>query len=99
LSYKKYNFVKTFETDSKITLSFDESVIARAKKYAAKNNMSLSRLTEFLFKKVTTANYENLEDFPISDWVWQAAEGPSEYETNAKRSRKKAKEEFFKSKK
>lgn len=85
--------------DSKITLSFDESVIARAKKYAAKNNMSLSRLTEFLLKKVTSANYENLEDFPISDWVWQVAEGPSEYEINAKRSRKKAKEEFFKSKK
>ena len=94
-----YFYKKTSIMDSKITLSFDESVIDRAKKYAAKNNMSLSRLTEFLLKKVTTANYENLEDFPISDWVWQVAEGPSEYETNAKRTRKKAKEEFFKSKK
>lgn len=85
--------------DSKITLSFDETVIHRAKKYAAKNNISLSRLTEFLLKKVTAAKYENMEDFPISDWVFEVAEGPAEYETKAKRTRKKAKEEFFKSKK
>lgn len=85
--------------DSKITLSFDEVVITKAKKYAANNNISLSRLTEFLLKKVTSSNYENIEDFPISDWVFQVAEGPAEYETKAKRTRKKAKEEFFKSKK
>lgn len=85
--------------DSKITLSFDEAVIVRAKKYAAKNDMSLSRLTEFLLKKVTASSYENIEDFPISDWVYQVAEGPAEYQTKAKRNRKKAKEEFFKSKK
>ncbi|MEP7253328.1 MAG: DUF6364 family protein, partial [Ginsengibacter sp.] len=34
--------------DNKVTLSFDESVISRAKKYAEKNNISLSRLIEFL---------------------------------------------------
>lgn len=85
--------------DSKITLSFDESVIDKAKKYSAKNNISLSRLTEFLLKKATAANYENLEDFPISDWVWEIAEGPAEYKTKTRRTRKKAKEEFFKSKK
>ncbi|MEO8961599.1 MAG: DUF6364 family protein [Ginsengibacter sp.] len=85
--------------DHKITLSFDESVIARAKKYAANNNISLSRLIEFLLKKVTAANYENLEDYPISEWVSMVAEGPAEYETRAKRTRKKAKDEFFKSKK
>ncbi|MEO9003803.1 MAG: DUF6364 family protein [Ginsengibacter sp.] len=85
--------------DHKITLSFDESVIAKAKKYAADNDISLSRLIEFLLKKVTAANYENLEDFPISDWVSMVAEGPAEYETKAKRTRKQAKDEFFKSKK
>jgi hypothetical protein len=37
--------------DCKITLSFDESVIQKAKKYAANNDISLSRLTEFLLKK------------------------------------------------
>ena len=85
--------------DNKITLSFDESVISKAKKYAEKNNISLSRLIEYLLKKVTANNYSSLEDFPISDWVQQVAEGDAVYETKASRSRKAAKEEFFKSKK
>lgn len=85
--------------DCKITLSFDESVIQKAKKYAANNDISLSRLTEFLLKKVTSSNYESLEDFPISDWVNMVAEGPAEYATKSKRTRKKSKEEFFNSKK
>ena len=85
--------------DNKITLSFDESVIARAKKYAENNNISLSRLIEFLLNKVTSANYSSLEDFPISDWVMQVAEGNAVYETKAKRSRKAAKAEYFKSRK
>ena len=85
--------------DNKITLSFDESVIARAKKYAENNNISLSRLIEFLLKKVTSNNYTSLEDFPISDWVQQVAEGEAVYQTKAKRSRKAAKEEYFKSRK
>lgn len=93
------NFVSKETMDSKITLSFDESVIDKAKKYAANNNISLSRLIEFLLKRVTASNYVNLEDFPISDWVFEVAEGPAEYETKAKRTRKMAKEEFFKSKK
>lgn len=85
--------------DNKITLSFDESVISKAKKYAEKNNVSLSRLIEFLLKKVTTSNYQSLEDFPISDWVQQVGEGEAEYLTKAKRKRKTAKEEYFKSRK
>ncbi|MEP7231688.1 MAG: DUF6364 family protein [Ginsengibacter sp.] len=85
--------------DNKITLSFDESVIARAKKYAENNNISLSRLIEFLLNKVTSDNYSSLEDFPISEWVMQVAEGDAVYETKAKRSRKAAKAEYFKSKK
>ena len=85
--------------DNKITLSFDESVINKAKKYAEKNNISLSRLIEFLLKKVTSGNYNSLEDFPISDWVQQVAEGGATYQTKARRTRKAAKEEFFKSRK
>jgi hypothetical protein len=37
--------------DAKITLSFDETVIKKAKRYAENNNISLSRLTEFLLVK------------------------------------------------
>ncbi len=85
--------------DNKITLSFDESVISKAKKYAENNNISLSRLIEFLLKKVTSSNYETMEDFPISDWVFQVAKGETEYQTQKRRTRKQAKDEFFKSKK
>ncbi len=85
--------------DNKITLSFDETIISKAKKYAENNNISLSRLIEFLLKKVTSNNYTSLEDFPISDWVQQVAEGNAVYRTKSKRTRKGAKDEFFKSKK
>ena len=85
--------------DNKITLSFDENIIARAKKYAENNNISLSRLIEFLLKKVTSNNYTSLEDFPISDWVSQVAEGEAVYQTKTRRTRKAAKAEYFNSKK
>jgi hypothetical protein len=48
---------------------------------------------------VTSSNYESLENFPISDWVNMVAEGPAEYATQSKRTRRKSKEEFFKAKK
>jgi len=85
--------------DNKITLSFDQAVITKAKEYAADNDISLSRLIEFLLKKVTSSHYNDLEDFPISDWVFQVGEGQAEYHTKSQKTRKKAKEEFFKSKK
>ena len=84
--------------DSKITLSFDEAVIKKAKKYAAVNNISLSRLIEFLLKKITTSDYHSLEDFPVSDWVNQVAEGEAVYQTK-KRTRKSLKAEYFTAKK
>ena len=84
--------------DARITLSFDEGVIEKAKKYAQANNISLSRLIEFLLKKITSSSYQSLEDFPISDWVMQVAEGEAVYQTK-KRSRKSSKDEYFKSKK
>jgi hypothetical protein len=84
--------------DAKITLSFNKSVIERAKEYADKNNMSLSRLTEFLLNKVTTGHYSSLEDYPISDWVTQISEGEAIYHTKP-RSRKELSSAYFKSKK
>ena len=84
--------------DAKITLSFDESVIKKAKNYAENNNISLSRLIEFLLSKVTSNTYKSLEDLPISDWVSIVAEGEVAYQTKAKRN-KDLKAEYFKSKK
>jgi hypothetical protein len=83
--------------DTKVTLSFNEDIINQAKQYAADNNISLSRLIEFLLLKVTTKSYQSLEDFPISEWVSQVAEGEAVYHT--KRNRKASKSEFFESKK
>jgi hypothetical protein len=55
--------------DTKITLSFDAAVIETARSYAESKNMSLSRLTEYLLRKVTDTNFETLEALPIADWV------------------------------
>jgi hypothetical protein len=84
--------------DAKITLSFDDEVIARAKKFADANNISLSRLTEFLYSKMTQARYKQLEDLPVADWVNMVAEGQVEYQTKV-RSRQSLKKEYFKAKK
>jgi hypothetical protein len=84
--------------DAKITLSFNKSIIDKAKEFADKNNMSLSRLTEFLYSKITSSHHQSLEDLPISDWVSMVAEGEAIYETKARKN-KDLKKEYFKSKK
>lgn len=84
--------------DTKVTLSFDEEVIGKAKKFAEANNISLSRLTEYLLRKITTTNYKSIEELPVSDWIMTLAEGTTEYKTNSK-SRKSMKDEYYASKK
>jgi hypothetical protein len=84
--------------DAKLTLSLDNDAINQAKLFAEKNNISLSRLTEFLYRKLSDNAYQNLEDLPISDWVMMAAEGQAEYKTKPKSS-KKLRSEYFDSKK
>ena len=76
--------------DSKITLSFDQKVIAQAKEFAEANNMSLSRLTEFLLSKVVSKRYRSLDELPVSDWVNMVSEGEVRYtRKNASKSVKK----------
>ncbi len=65
--------------DTKITLSFDEQVIAQAKAFAEANNISLSRLIEFMLSKVTDTRYRSLDELPVSDWISQVAEGEATY--------------------
>lgn len=84
--------------DAKITLSFDKEVIAKAKKFADSQNISLSRIMEFLLREITSGNFRNLEEFPVSDWVSQLAEGKAIYVPKQK-SRKALKNEFLNSKK
>lgn len=84
--------------DAKVTLSFNEAVINKAKKFAEANNISLSRMIEFILQKIISSHYQSMEDFPIAEWVQQIAEGDAVYQTSKKRTRKAAKEEFYKSK-
>jgi hypothetical protein len=84
--------------DAKITLSFNEDIITKAKKFADSQNISLSRLTEFLYAKITNGRYKTLEELPVSDWVSILAEGEAEYKTKPS-SRKGLKQEYLKTRK
>lgn len=81
--------------DSKITLSFDEEVIKKAKAYANSQGISLSRLTEILYRRIAENHYTNLEDLPIANWVNMVAEGAAEY----KPKKSSIKKEFHERKK
>ena len=82
--------------DSKLTLNFDSGVIEKAKAFAEARGISLSRLTEYLYRQVTSGNYISIDDFPIADWVNQVAEGEATY---VRRSRKSIKDEYYASRK
>jgi hypothetical protein len=84
--------------DTKVTLSFDKDTIEAAKTFAASHNISLSRLTEFLYKKLTEHSYSSLEELPISDWVDIVSEGEAAYNRKP-RSRKDLKADYYSSKK
>jgi hypothetical protein len=54
--------------DKKLTLSLDQSVIAKAKRYAKQNKTSLSKMIEAYFDSLT--NNENQDgEIPISPLV------------------------------
>ena len=78
--------------ETKLTLHFDQEVIEKAKKFAADNNISLSRLTEYLYRQITSGNYKTIEEFPVSEWVNKVAEGEAVYK---RRSRKELKDEYL----
>lgn len=82
--------------DTKLTLNFDSDVIEKAKTFAESRGISLSRLTEYLYRQVTSGNYISIDDFPIADWVNKVAEGEAVYK---RRSRKSTKDEYYSSRK
>lgn len=83
--------------DAKITLSFNKEIIEKAKEFAEQNNISLSRLTEYLYSQIISKEYKSLEELPVSAWVEFVAEGQMEYKKSP--GRKKLKDEFFEGKK
>lgn len=82
--------------DAKLTLHFDQEVIIKAKAFAAANNISLSRLTEFLYRSITSGDYKFLEELPIADWVSRVAEGEPQY---LRRNRKQTRTDYYNSRK
>ena len=80
--------------DIKLTLSFNEEVIIKAKKFAADRNISLSRLTELLLTKAVTSKTYSFDDYPVADWVNMIAEPTIEYQRK-KTSSKNLKKEYF----
>lgn len=67
--------------DAKLTLSFDADVIQNAKALAETTGLSLSRLTEMIFRKATEKKYANIYEMPISEWLMEFAEADVEYRT------------------
>lgn len=56
--------------DAKLTLKFDKQVVENAKKYAVKNNKSLSRIIESYLKLLTSKeNNNDVEEIVITDFV------------------------------
>ncbi len=84
--------------DAKVTLSFNKDVAEKAKKFAEENNISLSRLVEFLLQKATSASVKSFDEYPIADWVNMVAEGEATYVSKPKK-RKDDRNEFYQSKK
>jgi hypothetical protein len=78
--------------DTKLTLHFEKNVIEKAKEFASANNISLSRLTEYLYRQITSGDYKTFEEFPVADWVNEIAEGEPVYK---KRSRKNSRKEYY----
>ena len=50
---------------TKLTLTLNDKIIERAKKYSKKNNISLSKLVEFYFKTISEPEKDNkIENIP-----------------------------------
>lgn len=83
-----------YNMDAKITLSFDKDVVKQAKEFADAHHISLSRLTEFIYRQLAHKSYDSIEELPISDWVNMLAEGEVEYQRTPRR-RKSLKDEYL----
>jgi len=84
--------------DAKLTLSFDAVVAEKAKAFAEANNISLSRLVEFMLSKVSDSRYRSIDELPVSDWIQQVAEGEVTY-VRKNAAERNVKKDYLKSRK
>ena len=81
--------------NAKITLKFNEATISKAKRVAEKHDLSLSGLTEFLYRKLDDGDeYDSIDQIPVTKWVRELSKGKLNY-LMAARSRKRMKKEFY----
>lgn len=65
--------------DTKLTLRLDRNVIERAKSYAKKHNISLSRLIESYLDSVTSQKSKQVEITPLVEKLSGIIELPEDY--------------------
>lgn len=76
--------------DTKLTLHYNKDVIESAKAFAEASNISLSHLTEFLYRNITSGNYRILEELPVAKLGKSGSRGQSQVqETHVQRHEKK----------
>jgi len=83
--------------NARITLRMDKEIVERAKMMAKERGVSLSQLTEYLYRQAANQNYKGLEKLPVAEWVDQIAEGTPQYRTRVP-SKKALKEDPHNSK-
>ena len=66
--------------DRKLTLSLNESVIEKAKQYAKKNKISLSKLIEGYLHSIVEDNTKEIEITPLVDSLSGVIKLPKEFD-------------------
>lgn len=80
--------------DAKITLSFNADIIQQAKAFANEKGISLSRLTEYLFSKMTNELDTAIYELPINSWVLELSAGKPTYRHKHK-SKKELRKDYY----
>ena len=55
--------------------------IKKAKDFAEQHNVSLSKLTEFIYLRLGNKKYDTHDEMPISEWVNMVADGEIKYDS------------------
>ncbi|GAH60836.1 unnamed protein product [marine sediment metagenome] len=68
--------------DTKLTIKLDRTIIEKAKKYAKRNNISLSRIIESYLNAITRDEIQNEEISPLVRSLSGIIEIPDDFDFN-----------------